>query len=753
MKQSFKKSFMFVLTVLALIVSALDVAPAFAASPIEVTNANDSGAGSLRQAINDVDAGGTITFNSSLSGSTITISSVFNISKNMTIDGAALASQVTLNGGGTQRVFYVNAGSTLTLKNVTVANGYADYGGGIFLNGSGSLVVENGLFTGNTANGGYGGAIASYFVSGNTVTINNSTFSGNNASIGGAAFADNGGTVTITGSTFTGNNSGSLGGAIFNAGSLTLLSSTLSGNSSGNGSAINNDSTGTLTVKNSTLSNNIASSEGTIRNLGIVTITNSTLSGNSAPNGGAIANYPGATLTLINSTLSNNSATGIGGNIINSGTLNYSNTIIANATAGEDCISLKGGMVGTNINNLVEDGGCSASLSGDPGLDTLANNGGATQTMSLLSGSSAIDAGDNTICAASPVNGLDQRGVTRDSSCDIGAYEYAGGSDTTAPLVTVPDNITAEATSASGAAVNFTVSAEDDVDGTLTPSCDANSGDTFPLGTTTVTCTATDAASNTGSASFDILVEDTTAPSTTIDSQPTNPSSSSAAVFTFSGSDSASGIASFECQVDGGGFAVCNSGDDFGPLSDGAHTFEVRAIDNAGNTDASPASYTWMISTYVASERAKNGGFNTYVGASVTPKFWVSQNFAGTDGKSLTVNSEGTASVRMNAATVVAKTLLQTLNLSGSAGDKFTFSFKEKGNAIPAEGICRGQVFLYNGTTLVNAKTINCAPGTHVFTKHALTFTASGDYTQVVIKFMYKNLSGSVWFDAVSLKK
>ncbi|MBI3151026.1 MAG: HYR domain-containing protein, partial [Chloroflexi bacterium] len=300
--------------------------------------------------------------------------------------------------------------------------------------------------------------------------------------------------------------------------------------------------------------------------------------------------------------------------------------------------------------------------------------------------------------------------------------------------------------------VNFTVSAQDDVDGALTPTCDYNSGDTFPIGTTTITCQATDAASHTGSASFDILVEDTTAPNTTIDSQPANPSSSSAAVFTFSGSDLV-GVASFECQVDGGGFAACTSGDNFGPLGDGSHTFEVRAIDAASNADASPASYTWTISTYSASQRALNGGFNTYVGASKTPKFWVSHNFAGTDGKSLTVHSEGTASVRMNGTVGKTKTLTQTLNLSGSAGDQFTFSFKEKGNSIPADGLCRGQVRLYNGATLVNAKTINCTPGTHTFQAHTLTFNASGSYTQVVIRFVYKNTSGTVWFDAVSLMK
>jgi len=64
-------------------------------------------------------------------------------------------------------------------------------------------------------------------------------------------------------------------------------------------------------------------------------------------------------------------------------------------------------------------------LHGDPNLGPLANNGGSTQTFRLLPGSPAKDAGDDATCAASPVNNLDQRGVTRPqgSHCDIGAIE------------------------------------------------------------------------------------------------------------------------------------------------------------------------------------------------------------------------------------------------------------------------------------------------------------------------------------------
>ena len=66
--------------------------------------------------------------------------------------------------------------------------------------------------------------------------------------------------------------------------------------------------------------------------------------------------------------------------------------------------------------------------------------------------------------------------------------------DTTPPVLSLPSDITAEATSPNGAAVTYTVSATDDVDGAVTPTCTPASGSTFGLGLTTVTCSATDQA-------------------------------------------------------------------------------------------------------------------------------------------------------------------------------------------------------------------------------------------------------------------
>ena len=95
--------------------------------------------------------------------------------------------------------------------------------------------------------------------------------------------------------------------------------------------------------------------------------------------------------------------------------------------------------------------------------------------------------------------------------------------DTTPPALSLPANITAEATGPSGAAVSYSATANDLVDGSRPVTCDHASGSTFPLGTTTVQCTATDTHNNTAHGSFTVTVRDTTPP--TIVSITANPSS------------------------------------------------------------------------------------------------------------------------------------------------------------------------------------------------------------------------------------
>ncbi|HST25336.1 MAG TPA: HYR domain-containing protein, partial [Gaiellaceae bacterium] len=86
------------------------------------------------------------------------------------------------------------------------------------------------------------------------------------------------------------------------------------------------------------------------------------------------------------------------------------------------------------------------------------------------------------------------------------------------PTITVPGNLVAEATGPLGAAVSYTVTATDAADGTDPVACSAASGSTFRLGHTTVSCSATDKAGSTSTASFDVLVHDTTPPSLSVPS-------------------------------------------------------------------------------------------------------------------------------------------------------------------------------------------------------------------------------------------
>ena len=242
------------------------------------------------------------------------------------------------------------------------------------------------------------------------------------------------------------------GGGIYNNARLTINASTITGNNSfisrnlccGYGGGIFNDHNGTLTINNSTISANTAGSRcglfncpgngGGIENLGRLVINNSTISGNYAygvqasiySRGGGIENF-GGTLSISNSTISGNSGAN-GGGIYGIGF--FQNTIVANNSL-QNCYN-QGGSSGYNLSS---DGSCNFHNTGDmnntnPELGPLQNNGGPTDTMALLPGSPAIDAGNPSGCTDGQGNLLktDQRGMPRPDredtrGCDIGAYE------------------------------------------------------------------------------------------------------------------------------------------------------------------------------------------------------------------------------------------------------------------------------------------------------------------------------------------
>jgi hypothetical protein len=312
-------------------------------------------------------------------------------------------------------IFLVGDGTTVSISGLTISNGMA----GIENDGV-TLTLNNVTLSGN---GGAG--IANH---GATLTLNNVTVSGNGRGIDNGTGAA---TVTLNNSTVSGNVGG---GGIYNYhGTVTLNNSTVSGNSSVvlyGGGIFNDHASTSFTLNHSTVSGNSnvtgGGGGGGIANFGTLTVTDSTISGNSGFAGGGIYNGNGGTATITDSTLSGNGAYA-GGGILNRGTVNTRNTVIAgNAAVGGD-LDVSGNLdsLGHNlIGNTQGGSGFDPTdlLNVNPMLGPLQDNGGPTQTMALLPGSPAVDAGDNT-----DAPNWDQRGAGFDrivgDVIDIGAFE------------------------------------------------------------------------------------------------------------------------------------------------------------------------------------------------------------------------------------------------------------------------------------------------------------------------------------------
>ena len=314
--------------------------PAFATG-ITVTNTNDSGPGSLRQAIASAQAGDVIGF--SVSG-TIVLNSTLMINTSLTINGPG-PSALALDGNNATQILVVNSGAVVKISGLTVQNanttGY--YYGGAILN-YGTLTLTNIVATGNV---GSQGAILN--LAPGALTLMNSTLSGNAASYGGGGVEGAGVQLTIIGSTISGNSAGQFGGGVFTGdGPTTIINSTLANNTSG------------------------YKGGGLYAGGATTTVINSTLAGNSAPWGGGIYTFA---LTLKNSIVANNQASAQGANCI----------LEAPITSGG--------------HNLVDDNTCALSGVGDmnniaAGLDPggLSDNGGTMQTIALAINSPALNA-------------------------------------------------------------------------------------------------------------------------------------------------------------------------------------------------------------------------------------------------------------------------------------------------------------------------------------------------------------------------
>ena len=444
-----------------------------AAAIITVNNTNDSGAGSLRQAIQSAATNDTIGF--SVIGVITLTNGELLLTKSLTITGPG-AANLAISGNTNSRVFEISSNVTASISALTLRDGHAsngsdggdgDNGGGIYNAGTLTLsacdISANRSGTGGypIASGGNGGSGGGIYNAG-TLTLSACTVSGN---FGGVGALDR---------------HGGNGGGIYNAGTLMFIACTVSGNFGGGGGA-----------KQLQLSDVGGGAGGGIYNSGALTLNGCTIAGNSAGRGGdgfTLAHYfpspggPGGgiynsgTFTLTGCTVSGNSGGG-GGHILNvtgadggsgGGIYNAASTLSANLHSALVAVNsvgsggAPGGAAGSDPDvagsftsqghNLIGQvggstgftNGVSADLSGstnaplDPMLGPLQDNGGPIFTMALLPGSPALDAGDDALLAA-PLNlATDQRGFPRRSGAhvDIGAFELlAAGAP---PYLTAP---------------------------------------------------------------------------------------------------------------------------------------------------------------------------------------------------------------------------------------------------------------------------------------------------------------------------
>ncbi|UCH24972.1 MAG: right-handed parallel beta-helix repeat-containing protein [Trueperaceae bacterium] len=358
--------------------------------PRLVRTLNDSGTGSLRQAIREADPGDVIGFDTESTFSTaktITLTSgSLLIKKPLTFEGPG-RDRLTVSASGKSRLLELSGEAEVRLNALSLTQGEAP--------------ETCGPLEGFACGGGV------FLGTGTSLTLFDVRVSGNNAELGGGLYND-GGTLIIEGSTIS-DNSARKSGGIFNLGTLKLIGSTVRGNQAFFGGGIYNQ--GTAHLINSFVSDNPAELGGGLYNIyGSLTFEHSTVSGNEAGEGGGVYNLYGE--------------------------LTFRNSLIAGQAKGGDCFNFEGMLVSQGY-NLDNDGSCNLTQetdisASDPMLATWQEVGGANASMVLLPGSPAIDAGTCSLASGQTI-GFDQRRVVRPQDgdgdalarCDIGAFEFA----------------------------------------------------------------------------------------------------------------------------------------------------------------------------------------------------------------------------------------------------------------------------------------------------------------------------------------
>ena len=311
------------------------------AATITVTNTNESGPGSLRQALAVAHDGDRITF--AVSGAITLTSGGLGVTKNVTISGPG-ANQLSINGNQASFVFAVAFRRTATISGLSITNGRV----GIW-NQQGTLTVSNCVLSGNSFSGLYNNADQGPS-SGASMTVANSIISNNSGTGAANVFpfqfdASGGGCacMTITDSVVSNNADGidNEGYSVTGPASLTVVNSNVSDNDGGGISTFATEGIATATIVSTTVSDNLAGGVSTVAGglfgSGQVTITNSTISGNSSGDiGGGIHAGGFSGLSVVNSTISGNSAGTSGGGIYASasGQVSIVNSTISGNSSG-----------------------------------------------------------------------------------------------------------------------------------------------------------------------------------------------------------------------------------------------------------------------------------------------------------------------------------------------------------------------------------------------------------------------------------
>ena len=423
-----------------------------------VSNTNDTGAGSLRQAILDANntpqAADTIVFDASFYGAPRVIDVLnplpqFSSAAGLTIVGpgsSLLTVRKTAVGAGVYRRVFDAFSPTLVLSGMTLTGGNLSGANGAGLSCAGvapHVTLDDMVITGNSTSDNNGGGI---FLNNNAkLTIRNSVVSNNSARRGGGIYFFDGGSLVMDNCTISGNTTTGTSGRDVSGGGVYF-----------GGPALPNPPAGflpaTLLIQNSTISNNTAAGGGGgfgAENLtGTLLVRNCTVSGNSSATsgGGILQSAAPITITIENSTITNISAPGTatgtnatgGGGICRvtsyAGTLNLTNSIVSgNSNPLTPDILTTNTTTNARYSAIGSPSGFTLSPASSHNvpfgtnllLGPLANNGGRTLTHLPQAGSPLINSGSNALTAAELVN--DQRGAgyprVVGSSADIGAVE------------------------------------------------------------------------------------------------------------------------------------------------------------------------------------------------------------------------------------------------------------------------------------------------------------------------------------------